>query len=322
MSQPRYAFAVARIRAKQASLMNASAFERLLACKNAEEAIRLLQEQGFGTEDARDAEELLRAEEEKTWALMASLVQSPAELEMLRYPGDFHNLKAAMKTTALPERMPASYVHSGNLPPEKIREAVSAQNFFALPAYMRTCAKEAWDVLTETQDGQLCDMIVDRGCLEAISAKGRQEENPAMALYADVTVACADIKTALRCAKTRKPPAFVRRALAGCASLSAADLARAAGEGVDSVCAYLSGTRYAGAAEQAKKSASSFERWCDDYLAQQLRGQQYTPFTLGPLVAYLTVKQNEIKSVRLILAAKRNGLPEEAVRERLRKTYG
>ena len=183
-------------------------------------------------------------------------------------------------------------------------------------------ARRAWEVMAETRDGQLCDVIVDRGCLEAIAAKGKESDNPALKEYAGVTVACANIKTALRCAATRKDLAFIRRALAGCDELSVEELARAAGESTEAIGAFLASTRYAGAAEQAKISPSAFERWCDDYLADRLRSQQYTPFTIGPLVNYLTRKQNEIKSVRLILAAKRNGLPEDAVRERLRNAYG
>lgn len=322
MSQQQYAFAVARIRAKQAALMTGADLERLLTCRSEEEALRLLAERGFGSEDARTGSEMLKAEEEKTWRLMASLVQDPAELEVLRYPADFHNLKAALKATALPGRLPAAYMDSGNLPAEKIRQAVEGQDFYALPACMRTTAKQAWEVLAETRDGQLCDIIVDRGCLEAINAKGKESGNPALKEYAEVTVACANIKTALRCAATKKDAGFIRRALAGCTGLSAEELARAAGEGTEAICVYLSSTRYGAAAEQARISASAFERWCDDYLADQLRSQQYTPFTIGPLVNYLTRKQNEIRSVRLVLAAKRNGLPEEAARERMRKSYG
>ena len=42
----------------------------------------------------------------------------------------------------------------------------------------------------------------------------------------------------------------------------------------------------------------------------------------GPVVAYYLARQNEIRTVRIIVTAKENGFPEETIRERVRKMYG
>ena len=47
----------------------------------------------------------------------------------------------------------------------------------------------------------------------------------------------------------------------------------------------------------------------------------YNSFSLGPLVAYVLARENEIKTVRIILTGKRSGLPEEFIRERAREMY-
>ena len=49
--------------------------------------------------------------------------------------------------------------------------------------------------------------------------------------------------------------------------------------------------------------------------------QKWNPFGIDPLVAYVLACENERKSVRVILSGKQNGLPEEAIRERIRETY-
>jgi len=70
-----------------------------------------------------------------------------------------------------------------------------------------------------------------------------------------------------------------------------------------------------------EKSLSSFERWCEDLLIRKIRPQKYNSFTIDPLAAYLIARDNEIKTVRIILLGKLNQLPEDIIRERLREMY-
>jgi V/A-type H+-transporting ATPase subunit C len=66
---------------------------------------------------------------------------------------------------------------------------------------------------------------------------------------------------------------------------------------------------------------TSFEIWCENLLIKKIQPQKYNQFTIGPLAAYLIARENEIKTVRMILQGKLNQLPEEAIRERLRIMY-
>ena len=84
---------------------------------------------------------------------------------------------------------------------------------------------------------------------------------------------------------------------------------------------YLADTAYAGGAEALSESASAFERWCDNRIIETIKPQKYNPFTVGPIVAYILARLNEIKTVRIILTCKLNRLPEEAIRERVREMY-
>ena len=131
----------------------------------------------------------------------------------------------------------------------------------------------------------------------------------------------ADIKTAVRASRTGKDRAFLEQALAPCGSINVARLAQAAIEGVDSIGSYLETTAYADAVEELRRSPSAFERWCDNLLIRKIKPQQYSAFGLGPLAAYILARENEIKSVRIVLSGKLNHLPEESIRERIREMY-
>ena len=198
---------------------------------------------------------------------------------------------------------------------------VAEKDWQALPAHMREAAKEASETFLHTSDGQLCDIIVDRAALAAIYECGKNASDAIIRDYAETTVAVADIKIAVRSQKTGKHLDFMRRAMTPCDSLNIERLSQAALGGAGAICEYLEGTRYGGGAQALKESPSAFERWCDNQLIETIKPQKYNPFTAGPLVAYVLAKENEIKTVRIILTARLNGLEEEQIRERIREMY-
>ena len=90
---------------------------------------------------------------------------------------------------------------------------------------------------------------------------------------------------------------------------------------MDEICSYLSSTTYKSAVDALKKSPTAFEKYCDDLLTDKMKSQKWEPFTIGPLIAYIIARENEIKAVRIILSAKLNSLDNEIVKERLREMY-
>ena len=125
----------------------------------------------------------------------------------------------------------------------------------------------------------------------------------------------------MRACRTGKSREFLERALAPCDSLNVRELADAAASGAEAVEKYLETTEYREGAGELKESLSAFERWCDNLLIRRIRPQLYNAFGLGPLAAYILARESEIKSVRIVLSGKKNHLPEESIRERVRETY-
>ena len=168
---------------------------------------------------------------------------------------------------------------------------------------------------------RLCDVIIDRAALDAIKKAGREAKDAIIQDYAESTVAVADIKIAVRSAKTAKSLDFMNRAMAECDSLNVGQLAKAALGGMDAVREYLQGTAYTEGADALAQSPSAFERWCDNRIIQTISPQKYKAFGIGPVVAYVIARQNEIKTVRIILSGKQNGLSDDSIRERVREMY-
>lgn len=326
MSDKQYYYAVARIRSKELSLLSASFLEQLLGAKTLSESLRLLHDKGWsspadGTSESDTVEKMLQAEKKKTWDLIAELVDDISVFNVLLLGNDYHNLKAAVKEALTSETHRNIYSDEGTINAEIIAKAVRTRDFSLLPENMRDIAEEALETLLHTHDGQLCDIMIDQAALTAIHEAGKKSGSDILALYGELMVVAADIKIAVRSAKTGKDIRFLQRSLAPCDTLDVGLLAQAAVEGTEAICNYISATGYADAVAELKSSPSAFERWCDNLIIRNIRPELYHPYTVGPLAAYIIARENEIKTVRIVLSGKINELPEQSVRERVREMY-
>ena len=317
MSDKQYIYAVARIRSRELSLLNESVISQLTASPGEEECLRILSEKGWG-DSGMTGEAMLRGEQKKTWDLIRELVPDRMDLfDVFRLPNDYHNLKAAIKN----REHPGIFAEDGTIPARLLEEAMEQSDYELLPENLREVAREAKETLLTTRDGQLCDIIIDRAALEAIREAGEKTKEKLLKDYGELICATGDIRIAVRCARTGKSRQFIARALAPCSTIDTGSLTDAAAVGFDAICAYLDHTVYSDAVEELKKSLASFERWCDNRMIRTIKPEIHNPFGIGPLAAYILARDNEIKTVRIILAAKRNDLPEEMLRERVREMY-
>ena len=322
MSQKKdYTFAVARIRAKENTLLSDNDISVLMSAKNFDECLNLLADKGWNTENISDYEEIFQQQENLLWDFMRELADDLSDFNVFICQKDFFNLKSAVKAVISDSSTDGIFLRSGNVPAETIYNAVKNKEYSLIPDYLSVCAKEAVKTLLQTRDGQLCDIIIDRALLEYINKLALNSNSDIVKLYANTLVAVANIKIAVRCSKTNKQSDFIRIAVSECNTLNRDMLIKAASMGIDEICNYLSFTDYRGAVEALKKSPSAFEIWCDNKLTESLQPQKWEPFSIGPLIAYVFAKENEIKTVRIILSAKANNLDNEIIKERLRKMY-
>lgn len=321
MADTQYTYAVARIRSKELTLLSKSDLDQLMNCKSEKECLRLLSDKGWGKSGEENAEQFFTAEREKTWELMRELVEDMSEFNTFLYKNDFHNLKAAIKQVYTGTNIKNIYITHGTIKPELIYNSVKEHDFSLLPEHMRECAEEAYQVQLHTGDSQLCDVIIDKAALELTYEKGKSSGNDLLSEYTELLVASSNINIAIRSYKTGKSKKFMERAMVKCDSLDIQSLILASLSGEEAIYDYLSVTVYADAINALKESSSAFERWCDNLIMKHIRPQKYNSFTLSPLAAYVLARENEIKTVRILLSGKRNNIADESIRERLREMY-
>ena len=317
-----YYYAVARIRVLEKSLLSDSDISMLISLKDEDAVLSGLRERGWGDASGQnDAASMLTIEAKKTWDLMEELHVDAAAFRILEYPNLYHNLKTAIKEVCTSRNDPLAFSPSGEYGGKEMMRIVREKDFDALPEHMRACAPAAYEAMLHSRDGQLCDILVDRACLEAISEEGRKSRTAVVIDYARTYVASADIKIAARAVLTKKNIDFLYKALAPCSSINVRHLAMAAAGGEEAFLSFLEQAGFAEAAEALKESPSAFEKWCDNRTIEAIKPQHYAISSVGPLIAYVLARRNEIKTVRIILTGKANGLSDERIRERTREMY-
>ncbi|MCR4907200.1 MAG: V-type ATPase subunit [Lachnospiraceae bacterium] len=320
MTDKNYIYAVARVRSHEMKLLSDQTIDRLVHADSMKSALELLN--GFGW-NGSDPAEMLQTQEEAIWSFVDEIVDDRSVFNVLHLRNDGHNLKAAVKAAYTGEEVSGTLtLPRANIAPALVVEAVRERNFEVLPEAFRESAKEALDELFKTGDGHRSDTIIDRAVLDEIRRAGEASGDEVLSFFSEITVASSDIKIAVRGADTGAGREYFEGAVADCSSLKREELIQAGLSGREAIYSCLSSTEYAEGVPELKKSISAFERFCDNRLIRFMKPQIHHSFTLSPIAAFILGRENEIKTVRIVLSGKQNGLEEDFIRERVREMYG
>ena len=309
MSSTKYANAVGAVRAMENTLLGKSDLEQLINARCDSEAQTILA--------AKNREDDLVA----VWDMIHEYAPDCKELEILLYRNDFHNMKAVLKAV-ISNRDPGQYyITPSNIRLEDLNEAINSKEYELLPEYMRKAASEAYDLITDTLDGQLSDTFIDISALKAMQESAEKFGGEFMQRYAQLFTACADIKTAYRCSLLNKSVSFTEKAICGSRDLEKDSLVSASLGGTESLFSFLETTQYSQAVALLRDSTAKFEKWCDDAIMELTETARMQGFGYEPLAAYYIAKETEIKNLRILTVCKEFGADKATITERMRKLY-
>lgn len=322
MKDTDYTFAVARIRANEKKLLTNADVENLIALKGLNDAFSYLSSKGWITEDGKlSVSDVLSIQNKALWKLLCESVPEKKELEVFTVQNDFYNIKAALKCAFESRQAEIYFVFPTSLDLNVLAEAAKSHKFELLEKQYGVAMKEAYEKACMTENGQSADIILDRAALDFLQKKSESAKCEMLRKIAGFITACADIKIAVRCARTGKSFSFCEQALAKCEDLDTKKLAELCEKGEKDIFAYLKTTELSKGAQLIETDTAAFEKWCDDTVTEITREAKFKFFSFEPIVAYYYMKQAEIKTVRIILTAKENGLSENIIRERVRALY-
>lgn len=332
VNETTYAYAVGRIRALETRLLDRNKLERMVEAASAQEALKVLSETDYAglvaeLESVHDFEKILQQEIKKVFLLLQQISPQPFLTNLMSLKYDVHNLKVLLKAKFLEETDTEILFPVGTVPLDKLRAIVAEEDFRDLPGTLRQAAEQIIEEFAVSGDPQIIDLFLDRAYYEMLLAAARQERSAFLEGLFVREVDLANIKTFLRVKRMRRNKEFFKKAFLPGGRLTADLFINLLEEPLEFFADRLAMSDYAtvvgeGVREWLEKgSITRLEKLSDDFILEYLQQGKRMPFGLEPLIGYIYAKETEIKNVRLILVGKINGLPIEAIRERLRNVY-
>lgn len=320
MRETDYAYAVARIRANENALLTRADIDQLIAADSYDTAVRILTDKGWAQPEGEQGFDICENEMSKTVKLISECVPDASLFDALVIANDFANLKAAIKAefSAIDagDYMTAPYLCD----PAIIIKAVKESDFSLLPDYLAECAEAAYHTFSDSQSGQLIEVIIDKACNRTKTQWAVRAESPLLEEIFEMACAVSDIKTARRCVTTGKSREFALDAVSFSGRVDCEKLVDAAYAG-EKLASVISDAGLEELAEYADGDFTALEMRCDNLITEMAGTNRHEIFGADPVVAYYYAKVAEVKNVRIVLSAKAASVPKEIISERVRDTY-
>ncbi len=315
-----YAFCVARLRANEKYMLTAKDMDMLCECGSFDEALKLLAEKKWLTSQTQIGE-CIAYQNKKLWELLSECVPDKNELKVLCTVNDFFNIKAAVKCHFTSSDASEFYVYPTTLDTAALTEYVNSHEFHKIGGIMGECAEKSYKAACLTENGQNADIIIDAAAINTLREYAVKNKASLIGKVCGFICDTANIKTAYRCAKTKKGTDFISSAIGQGFHLDRGVIINASLKGEEAVREYLNKTSYKELSETYLKSSAEYEKRCDDEIISLIKKAKFTSFGFDPACAYYYGKLTEIKSVRIILTALKAGADKNTIRERVRALY-
>lgn len=327
-----YIYPSARVRALENSLITKDTLEKLIDAKSPDECIKILTDRGFGggheIPSPASFEELISAEQDTLYNLIASIVKNPKIFDLFRFIYDYHNIKVLLKSEFLNISDPENMLFgSGTIPVQKLKVIIKEKNYAELSATMKKAIDLARESFSKTNDPQIIDIELDRASFDEIASLAKDLDSSFIKGYTAISSDLNNLKSYLRIKRMNKGFDLFSRVFITGGYISLKTFMTSFDDTVEQFAEKIASFGYYeilsdGAAYlRETKKFTLFEKMCDNYLMEYIKKARYISFGIEPIVAYIYAKENEFKTVRIILASKLANLEPETIKERLRDTY-
>ncbi|MDF2880850.1 MAG: V-type synthase subunit [Clostridiaceae bacterium] len=332
MGNEKYAQAVSRIRAIETKLFDESMLNRMIESSSPEEALKILQETEYANQmqnikNVQDYETILSNELKKLYDLLYNVVPNKALVDIMELKYDYHNIKTLLKGKALNKDYNYLLIKVKPDYTEKIKLSILKDNYSDIPKIMAEAIQSANSEFLITKDPQAIDIIIDNYMFKHILAKAETFDESFVKNFVKLNIDLTNIKALLRIKNQNRSREFLNSVLIAGGKVDKDILLNCLNESIETIINKLMFTDYGnilrmGLEEYIKdKKLNKFEKLCDNYTMDYLKSSRYISFGPEPILAYIFGKENEIKTIRIIMVGKINKVSPNVIRERLREVY-
>jgi len=322
-----YLSASARVRMLGNKITTRAKLLQMIHAHDLRQAFQILNTEDIGVGvDPEDYELALVHELEKTYEVVSEITNGLELFNIFRYKYDGLNIKFVLKsktTDSIPLHLMTTL---GTVRKEDIVKGIN--NIISIPGLpfeIMTAVVEAKEVLAAKQDPQKADVIIDKAVLAAMYRIAHEYDNAFFQKVIRSRIDIENIKSLIRARHAHKDPDAFKSMLNTGGYIETSKFLSIYSANTREVVTFLRNTRYGYALESGlgdldiDTRLTLFEKVCDNFLLTFISEANRVVFGIEPILGYIMEKENEVTSIRIVMAAKMSGCSERTVIERLRE---
>ena len=313
MAQTDYAYAIARIRSREMSLLTSQDFDLLINAATPEDALTILAGKGYSTGNG----DMLEREMEQAYSFITESVDNKDEFSSLIIDNDYQNLKAAIKARFASVPAEGYMVAPSLVDSSLVIKAVNENSFELLPEFLSVPGEEAYRKLANGFTGQAAEAVIDYFAENEKADRAAKSESEILIYKAKIENAVCDIKTAKRCAMTSKNREEALQWLGGRGGIDKEKLLDTA-YGGGSLKEILIESGLEEISEEGDGNFTALENKRDELFLNKAKGTKFDIYGANAVAAYYILKEFETRNIRVILSAKKAGISNDEIREKVR----
>lgn len=321
---------IARLRVIEKGLLTKDTVGRLVAAPSYEECLRLLREAGFGQNaasgEADEIDSIINSQLGEAYALINELMPAKNAFvtDAFRMRHDLTNVKLLYKLRLMGEPFDEAKLDFGGIYDEdELKKAIAKGDYSMLPKQLESALEEL-DVITyRGADPQKVSTMLDCAFFSFAASSKSPFVREYFGALADFTNVTALIRGAGADAMlpggeyTKEELEKIKAALPD-EKERALDVIK----GVLNISPLRESLRAGFEGYIRTGHAAAIEKSRDEYLVGLASEGRSEIDSVKPIVGYMLAREREAEVIRLILTAKRSGIPMSAVDERSLKLYG
>jgi len=331
----RYTFQTAQVRALEMQMLSAATLLDMANAENFAQAADLLAASEYALPHASrslaEMENVLQLRRSAVRKLFSELMIDEPIVKLFRTRDDFANLRLAVRRTLTEKPLGTDYSSDGNFPPEQFEQVFEEENYALFPDYMAEAAERAVlayyksykskdPALREQNNIRQIDYAIDSTQAEYNLKIARQLKNVFLLGLFRIQIDLTNIRTLLRLKYTEseQPNVFLKGGFIELQRLKGGlDIGYEAAGPLFFVTPYYRTVETGAGYLVSDKSFLKLEQQCEGHLTGHLMTTVQITAGPQPIIAYLLMKEFEIRKVRLILTTKKNFLDTKLILDRI-----
>ena len=315
-------YANGRIAVLSTRLLGMDKFQRLAECKSLVEALRVLQESGYGggvtLENPNDYEQILKNELDSAMFAIRELCYDKNALKYLLCKYNYINAKLLMKGKYLREDFTSYCFDQGTYAKEKMQEDFLSDSYSAYGKFM---AKACDQIDTEYANGnrspQVVDKILDQACFDEMKTYAKHSSSRVVYKLYDWQVNTSNLMLIYRLKKAGYSREEYEKWIVDGASLKRQTLL---GLWDSETLALDLPELYRKFYALCNSSNTSLKLAEQEQIAyrNKLIAEYQDFLTIQPALQYFFNKVDETERVRRVLIDVKNGIDKDKIKERLK----